>query len=509
MTYAAGILYRAGDRVLLLKRGSDCDEPGTWGLPGGKAEDGEAALQAAVRESREETGFEPDDLRLLRVLEQTDRFTTFGCPVPAPFDVMLNSEHDGFVWAPVNQLPAPLHPGLAPLLLGMQNTVATDTASARQYDGNGWFEVKRNPLSMAGIFPYSGAQLGLTGPDADRIFQVLRPAEELADPACIESFKLIPWVNDHTMIGPNMQKVTDQAAAAEAKGVHGVVGENVFFEGKTLYGNIKAFSDSLAELINTGKRELSAGYRCVYDMVSGVFEGQHYDAVQRQIRGNHLALVKEGRMGPGVAVMDHFTFTVDAKEFIMADKETKDEASGMTLADVIKVVGEMAPQLAALNAAIAKIGTPGAPAAAVVEDQPAAGGEGGEGTPEGMAAEIEDTKETVAAMDAALTETRKALADLQANGTREFLKAVAARDDLARRLAPVIGTFDHSLMTADEVAAYGCEKLNIKAPAAAAVFALDAYLQARPTTSPAAFAVGMDAAVKPSALVDGYLQGTK
>lgn len=503
MTYAAGILYRVGNRVLLLKRGDDCDQPGTWGLPGGKAEAGETAMQAACRESMEETGFAPDDLGRLRVLEQTERFTTFGATLPQEFNPVLNSEHRGFLWAPLDQLPAPLHPGLAPLLLGMQSTTAADTTSARQYDGNGWFEVKRNPLSKAGIFPYSGAQLGITGPDADRIFQVLRPPEELADPACIESFKLIPWVNDHTMLGPNLQKVTDQAAAAEAKGVHGVVGENVFFEGGTLYGNIKAFSDSLAELINTGKRELSAGYRCVYDMVAGVFEGQHYDAVQRQIRGNHLALVKAGRMGPGVAVMDHFTFTVDAKEFIMADKETKDEASGMTLADVIKVVGEMAPQLAALNAAIAKIGTPAAPAAAAVEDKPAEGDTGG------MAAELEDAKETIAAMDTSLKATVKAMDDMKANGTREFLKAVAERDDLARRLVPVVGAFDHALMTTEEVAAYGCEKLAIKAPAAAARFALDAYLQARPTVMPAAFATGMDAAVKPTSLADSIISGTK
>jgi len=500
MTYAAGILFLAAGQVLLLLRGDDCDEPGTWGLPGGKIEPGETPSEAAIRECQEEVGFDPSQLPLLP-MHDDGHFATFRVRLPAPFDPVLNSEHRGFVWAPLSDLPTPLHPGLAPLLLPM--SAATDTLSARQYDGNGWFEVKKNPISKVGVFPYSGAQLGKTGEDAQRTYLVLRPPEELASPECIESFKLLPWVDNHTMIGPAFQKVMDTALPAEAKGVHGVIGEQVFFEDGVLYGNIKTFSDSLAELIDAGKRELSAGYRCRYDFTPGVFEGQAYDAVQRQIRGNHLALVKQGRMGADVAVMDQFTFSFDAKELIMADPEKKpaadegDAGAGMTLADAVKMLKELAPQVAALNAAMAATAKP-----AGEEPKPAA---------EALTAEVEDMKDKAVAMDAALKTVSTQLAEFKANSTREVLKDIAVRDALVARLTPVIGTFDHAEMTSAEVAAYGCKHEAIglgDVPAAAAVYALDAFLKAAPKAAPAADTrtVAMDAAIVPGGLVAGMLK---
>ena len=44
----------AGGRILLVRRADD----GTWGLPGGGVQVGETWLEAAVRECREETGWD-------------------------------------------------------------------------------------------------------------------------------------------------------------------------------------------------------------------------------------------------------------------------------------------------------------------------------------------------------------------------------------------------------------------------------------------------------------------
>lgn len=387
------------------------------------------------------------------------------------------------------------------------------TASARVTDGNGWFEVKSNPISRAGIFPYSGRQLGMTGADADRIFQVWRPAEELADPECVASFKLIPWIDDHTMLGPTLQSLTDAAVPAEAKGVQGVIGEDVYFSNDTLYANIKAFSNILAELIATGKRELSAGYRCVYDMVSGTFNGQHYDAIQRQIRGNHLALVKEGRMGPQVAVLDSaFTFTVDAKDFIMADPDKKDPpagaAAGMTLEQVTAIVAELAPAVAKLTEAFAGM-KPAAPAVAEPaadadkKDPPAA-------APAAAAAAPAKVEDTVAAMDGRLKVAEQTVRDLTANATKTVMADIAKRDALVSRLTPHIGTFDHAEKTLAEVAVYGCEKLQIKVAADAALPALEGYLTAKPAATPAARAqVAADASLSGGGMVQSFINGTE
>jgi len=369
--------------------------------------------------------------------------------------------------------------------------------SVRQYDGNGWFEVKANPISKAGVFPYSGRQLGLTGPEADRIYQVLRPPEELADPECIESFKLIPWVDEHTMLGPNAQAMTDRALPAEAKGVQGVIGEEVFFKDGTLFANIKAFSATLAELIQAGKKELSAGYRCVYDIASGIWQGQNYDAVQRKIRGNHLALVTEGRMGPDVAVMDKLTFTFDAKDIKMA---TEGAAGGgeMTLKELAEMVKTIAPQLATLQEAVSAMtaagsGVAGAPAEDAPPPAAATVTAGGEGTPAGTAKD----DDMGVAMDAALSKIsalEKRVADLSANGERAVLGQIAKRDALAKQLSAHVGTFDHAEKTYDDVVAYGCDKLGIKAEAGQKAAALAGFLQARPAALPAAIVDGMDSA---------------
>src|SRR6478752_186603 len=363
----------------------------------------------------------------------------------------------------------------------------------RTVDGNGWFEVKDNPISKAGVFPYSGRQLGLGGEDADRIFQVFRPPEELADPECVESFKLIPWVDDHTMIGPNAVDEIPGSVAAEQKGVQGIIGEQVRFDPESGYllANLKAFSSTLAQLIEAGKRELSAGYRCIYERVAGVWNGTNYDFVQRKIRGNHLALVAEGRMGPDVAVMDRMTFSLDAKEATMADEKKPAgdaEPSGeMTLTEMAKVLSTIVPQIAEINKTLAALG--GGGAAPVAEEvveldavKPAVTeGEGGEGTPAGAGGDKEVVSPAAPAMDEAA-----------------FVLRMAERDELASGISRRVGAFDHSRMTLAQVVAYGCDKLELKAPKGQEKAMLQGFLKASPVKLPSAHTTGQDAA-RPSA----------
>jgi len=46
----------SGDKVLFMKRLPYKPQGNTWGIPGGKADSGESAQEAAIREIREETG---------------------------------------------------------------------------------------------------------------------------------------------------------------------------------------------------------------------------------------------------------------------------------------------------------------------------------------------------------------------------------------------------------------------------------------------------------------------
>ncbi|MBU1347316.1 MAG: NUDIX hydrolase [Alphaproteobacteria bacterium] len=65
---AVGVVCLRGDEVLLIRRGTP-PRVGEWSLPGGRIEPGERAVEAALRELREETGVEARILGLIDVVD--------------------------------------------------------------------------------------------------------------------------------------------------------------------------------------------------------------------------------------------------------------------------------------------------------------------------------------------------------------------------------------------------------------------------------------------------------
>ncbi|WP_374515000.1 NUDIX hydrolase [Brevundimonas sp.] len=63
-----GVVCLKGDEVLLIRRGRP-PRQGEWSLPGGRIEPGERAVDAGLRELREETGVEARIVRLLDVVD--------------------------------------------------------------------------------------------------------------------------------------------------------------------------------------------------------------------------------------------------------------------------------------------------------------------------------------------------------------------------------------------------------------------------------------------------------
>lgn len=175
----------------------------------------------------------------------------------------------------------------------------------KQVDHNQFWLIKDNPITKAGVFPYFGRQIS-PSLEPDKIYQVYRPAGEIKKAA--DTFKLVPLVDDHTMLGPGF-------TPAEQKGVHGVLGEDIKEKDGTLYADVKIFSEQLKKEIQDGKKELSLGYFCRYDLTPGQYNGMHYDAVQKDLKGNHIALVDNGRMGHEVRVMDR-ALACDAMDIV-------------------------------------------------------------------------------------------------------------------------------------------------------------------------------------------------
>ncbi|EMM9641700.1 DUF2213 domain-containing protein [Providencia rettgeri] len=412
----------------------------------------------------------------------------------------------------------------------------------RTYDNNGWLEVKGNPISKVGVFDYLGAEIG--APEPDKIYRVLRPPEELASEATINSFKLTPFIIEHEMLGKH-------ATPAEKKGIQGVIGENVYFDPPYLRANIKIFSDVALSNIDSGKIDLSPGYRSKYEFTSGIYEGQHYDVIQRHLRGNHLALVDEGRTGPDVAVQDHLVITIDTKELIRMneeenkEKQTTDEgaftaeqvtALKSIIAEVIAQTqsstdeepeeekkstdanseeeqkAEEAVTAAEVAAEEATNGTPEAVEAAEVAIETAveaieeAKEHLDQATTDSLNRRLKRLKNGIGTMDEIASLKRK-IKRLEASkptmDTGVLLKQIGERDSLAHKLTPFIGVFDHATMTKQQVAEYGVDKLGIQCGKGNEAIALDAWMQGRVPDSQKA-TVTMDSAVNNQSILDKW-----
>lgn len=367
--------------------------------------------------------------------------------------------------------------------------------SKREEDQNGWLEVKDNPVTKEGVFNYLGRDIGLDDERADKIVRVYRPAEELEK--ALELFKNIPLIDDHELIGK-------EATPAEKKGVQGWVGEQVVFDSPYIKANLRIVSDSLISKIRNGKVDLSLGYKNDYEYVTGDFNGQRYDAIQRNIRPNHLALVDLGRTGKDVVVLDHYTIDSNNLGVNMTLEELKAAIAALTAEerDSLKSLfvtqdesgngegGELSEEEKAAAAKAAEEAAAAAAAAAEAEEAArlsaeaaAAAASSGSETEAEEAARLAAEAEAAAA--AAANQASNASENLDGAVTmdsmrKEVIKQINERDALGRKAQKFVGTFNYtSFDSAQSVAEYAAKKLGIKTSKGNEIVALDAWMQGR------------------------------
>src|ERR1700741_4733504 len=177
-------------------------------------------------------------------------------------------------------------------------TLAMDRASMRTRDSNGFLHVETTNISKANVCPYRGAEIPRAremGLDPGRIYQLYRDPEELN--AAATTFNNVPLLSEHMPVIPE---------ELPADLIIGSTGTDAEFDGTFLKNSLVVWDGASQNGIETDrKRELSCGYRYDADMTPGVTDdGLPFDGVMRNIKGNHVALVIEGRAGPDVMVGD-------------------------------------------------------------------------------------------------------------------------------------------------------------------------------------------------------------
>lgn len=212
----------------------------------------------------------------------------------------------------------------------------------RSYDKNGHLLVEKTVITKADVNQYKGREIHKyeeLGLDPDKTYNLLRDPDELKK--SLKSFDGVQLLIKHIPVNSDEphNNLTIGSIIPEIK-----------MDKDLVYAALRVFDQKGIDLIETGElQELSAGYSYRADMTKGEYNGVPYDGVMRDIHGNHVAIVKRGRIGPDSVIADELPKTLEnemklkqgafkaiadaIKKGLAMDEEVKD--------DVVKKVVEV------------------------------------------------------------------------------------------------------------------------------------------------------------------------
>jgi uncharacterized protein len=170
--------------------------------------------------------------------------------------------------------------------------------TGREMTADGYMVAKNSTLARTGVQHYRAYELGLDaeGMDPMRVIRLHRPAEEVFNAQSMASFESKPITIEHPS-----EPVTADNWADLAKGE----ARDVTRSGEMMTATLIVKSKDAIDAIQSGKNQLSNGYTFDLDMTPGTSaQGQAYDGVQRNIRGNHIAIVDAARCGSACRIAD-------------------------------------------------------------------------------------------------------------------------------------------------------------------------------------------------------------
>lgn len=148
--------------------------------------------------------------------------------------------------------------------------------------------------ARTGIQLYAGHEVGKP---ALAMVRVYRPADQVFARDSLASYAHKPVTNDHPDEAVNASNWRDIAV--------GQVGDEIARDGEFVRVPLIVMDAAAIKAVGDGKRELSAGYTCDLKWDAGTTpDGEAYDAIQTDIRINHVAIVTAGRAGSQARIGD-------------------------------------------------------------------------------------------------------------------------------------------------------------------------------------------------------------
>jgi hypothetical protein len=196
-------------------------------------------------------------------------------------------------------------------------------------------------VSRCGVFPYRRN---------GKIIRELRHPDDVFEQASLDSLKLKSVTLDHPSSG-------FLRADADNSSRVGVVGETITRDGEFVVASLAITSaDVIRKLYGKERADISPGYVCDVVEESGVYNGQQYDARQKNIRYNHLSLPDTGRQGKEVGIRvdgaedNNIAFEVMMKKVRCdgVDFELEDQAADLIVKEQTKTQ-QMSNDLAKLQ----------------------------------------------------------------------------------------------------------------------------------------------------------------
>jgi hypothetical protein len=145
---------------------------------------------------------------------------------------------------------------------------------------------------------------------AGGIRQEYRPVAEVFAADAMSSFKSTPVTMGHPA-----ERIVDSTNAKRLS--IGFVGESIRPDGEWVVMPITITDAESIAQIEAGTVQLSAGYMADVMDAPGEYGGMKYDAVQTNIRGNHVAVVKQARAG------DQARLNLDAADAVAVTSTTQ------------------------------------------------------------------------------------------------------------------------------------------------------------------------------------------